>query len=245
MIRTYFYAKLVIKKATGWKNFIEMFLEVDDLANKTARGEAQLQAFLSKTYDLEFLSRDRLVQNVDLGRVETLANSVEGKKPILAHNDALMCFAVYAQRAVGSESAIYDGFGMRTWWLTKETSLLAHTTTIVKDNGGTPFIMRPEFLLNFLSHSPKASAVDPVVRELLPSHVGLQIGQHLNPSHMQKIFNHVDEWKNLSEPRREIRISSAIDALKYDRLKRYESNLDLNGTDEADTMIAALRNNSK
>lgn len=245
MIRTYFYAKLLMNRVTGWRNFIEMFVEFDDLAAKSARGESQLQAFLCKTYDLEPLLRVDLAKGVDMKRVEALAGALEGKKEILAQNDALMCFAVYAQRARGGEQAIYDGFGVRTWWLTKEAFLLQHTGAIVQEHGGIPFIMRPEFLLNFLSNSPKAAEIDPVVRDLLPSHVGLQIGQHLNPGHMHKLLGHVDDWKALPEARREIRITEAVDRLKYDRLKRYESNLDLSGTDEADAVIAALRDSVK
>ena len=57
---------------------------------------------------------------------------------------------------------------------------------------------------------------------------------------MQKIMVHVDEWKLLPEARREIRVTDAIDQLKYDRLKRYQSSLDLQGSDEADAIVAAL-----
>jgi hypothetical protein len=105
----------------------------------------------------------------------------------------------------------------------------------------TQFIMRPEFLLNFLSSSPKSEEIDPVVRDLLPSHVGLQIGQHLDPSHMHKILEHVDVWKELPEARREIKITEAVNHLKYDRLKRYENNLDLKSNDEADIVLQALK----
>jgi hypothetical protein len=160
MIRTYFYAKLLMNKVTGWRSFIEMFVEYDDLASKSSKGESQLQAFLCKTYELGFLARAELEVGVNLESVKELADALEGKKEILAQNDALMCFAVYAQRDKSKESAIYDGFGLRTWWLTKETVLLQNTGAIVKSHGGTPFIMRPEFLLNFLSNSSTTADVD-------------------------------------------------------------------------------------
>jgi hypothetical protein len=247
MIRTYFYAKLLMGKVSGWRSFIEMFVEVDDLANKSARGEAQLQAYLCKTFELEPLSRSEISKGVDLTQVEALANTLGNsfKNDILAMNDALMCFSIYAQRTRGNESLTYDGFGLRTWWLTKETSLLQHTGKLVKENGGTPFIMRPEFLLNFLSSAPKAAEIDPVVRDLLPSHVGLQIGQHMNATHMHKLLGHVEDWKVLPEARREIRITDAVDRLKFDRLKRYEKNLDIAGVDEADAVLSALRDEKK
>ena len=118
--------------------------------------------------------------------------------------------------------------------------VLQHTGAVVQQNGGIPYIMRPEFLLNFLSLSPATSVIDPVVRDLLPSHVGLQIGQHLGSHHMHKLLVHVDEWKLMPDARREIRVTDAVDQLKYDRLKRYQSSLDLTGEDEADAVVAAL-----
>jgi hypothetical protein len=175
--------------------------------------------------------------------LDRLAEALERnfKKAILARNDAAMALAVYAHRRTGREQEKYDGFGLRTWWLTKETSVLQHTGAVVQRHGATPYIMRPEFLLNFLSLSPAMEDVDPVVRDLLPSHVGLQIGQHLGDDRMRKIMVHVDEWKLLPEARREVRVTEAIDQLKYDRLKRYQSSLDLTGEDEADAIVAALK----
>jgi hypothetical protein len=242
-IRTYFYAKLLMKRVAGWRSFVEMFVEYDDLANRTSKGEAQLQAYLCKVFDLEPMSRDALLKNVNADELDRLAEALERnfKKAILARNDAAMALAVYAHRRTGREQEKYDGFGLRTWWLTKETSVLQHTGAVVQRHGATPYIMRPEFLLNFLSLSPAMEDVDPVVRDLLPSHVGLQIGQHLGDDRMRKIMVHVDEWKLLPEARREVRVTEAIDQLKYDRLKRYQSSLDLTGEDEADAIVAALK----
>ena len=62
-----------------------------------------------------------------------------------------MVYATYAQRHIHKESGIYDGFGFRTWWLTKETTILSMTGALVQGEGGTPYIMRPEFILNFIA----------------------------------------------------------------------------------------------
>lgn len=242
LIRTYFYAKLLMKRVTGWRSFVEMFVEYDDLANRSKKGEAQLQAYLCKVFQLEPLSSEDLLRAVNADELNVLASALERtfKKAVLARNDATMALAVYAQRTLRAEQQKYDGFGLRTWWLTKETYVLQHTGAIVQRHGGVPYIMRPEFLLNFLSLSPATANVDPLVRDLLPSHVGLQIGQHLSADHMHKLMVHVDEWKLMPEARREIRVTDAIDQLKYDRLKRYQSALDLTGEDEADSIVAAL-----
>lgn len=243
LIRTYFYAKLLMRRVTGWKSFIEMFLEYPDLANKSDRGQQQLQAYLCKTYDLDPISEESLLRNVkpeELDRLSTALEMRNSKNSILAKNDATMVLSVYGQRTTNEEHNKYDGFGLKTWWLTKETHVLQHTGEVVQRHGGTPYIMRPEFLLNFLSLAPASAKVDSVVRDLLPSHVGLQIGQHLKSEQMHKLLGHVDQWKDLPDARRQIRVSEAIDQLKYDRLKRYESSVDLAGVDEADAVVAAL-----
>lgn len=243
-IRTYFYARLLLNQVAGWKSFINMFVDYDELANKTAKGEAQLQAYICKVFDMEVL--DLLASPIDQKGLDVLAdklvnrNTFKVKNAELARNDALMVLSVYAQRRAGHEVAVYDGFGLKTWWLTKETNVLMHTGELVKENGSMPYIMRPEFLLNFLTLSPKANVVDPAVRDLLPSHVGLQIGQHLPSGHMQKLLAHVDDWKQLPPARVEVRVTDAVDQLKYDRLKRYAANVDLAGDPDTDILIAAL-----
>lgn len=232
-----------MQRVTGWRSFIDMFVDYDQMVARSEKGQGQLEAYLCKVFELVPVSLDTDGARPNMDSVDALAQALAQrnvKRQILARNDALMVLSVYAQRHTGREVEIYDGFGLRTWWLTKESHVLSYTGDIVKKNGGVPYIMRPEFLLNFLSLSPATAAVDPVVRDLLPSHVGLQIGQHLLPDHMHKFLTHIDRWKELPPARREVTVTDAVDQLKYDRLKRYQSNLDLTGADEADALVAAL-----
>ncbi|MDZ4818277.1 MAG: hypothetical protein SGJ20_04815 [Planctomycetota bacterium] len=243
-IRTYFYAKLLLKEIKGWNVFINQFVDPEELEKQSEKGENQLQALLCKKFSMEYIPKEEIVKGVDEEKVRKLTTDLLNrnafKREELARNDAEMVHAVYARRKLGKEIAKYDGFGLRTWWLTKEFRVLAYTGEVVRDNGGIPYIMRPEFLLNFLTLAPKATE-DPAAQQLLPSHVGLQIGQHLPSAHMQRILQEVDNWKSLSPERVEIKISDAVDRLKFDRVKRYENNLDLDGKAEADALIAALK----
>jgi len=245
LIRTYFYARLLMKQVAGWKAFINRFLDLDELTSKSEKGQAQLQAYLCKTFKLEFMSESDAKADVDKNEVDDLAEKLArrnvGKNIALAKNDALMVLSVYAQRRTNKETEKYDGFGLRTWWLTKEFHVLNYTAQIVAKHGGTPYIMRPEFLLNYLTLSPKANEADSATRQLLPSHVGLQIGQHLPEQHMRRILAEFDHWKELSPERVEVKLSDAVDRLKFDRLKRYGSNIDFTGQSEADQLIATLR----
>lgn len=245
LIRTYFYAKLLMERVSGWKSFVNMFVDYEEVISRSEKGALQLQAFICKTFDLEMLSLDEITPLIKEAELTALAadllNRNVAKNEALARNDALMVLSVYALRRSGKEVAIYDGFGLRTWWLTKETHVLGYTAELVARSGGVPYIMRPEFLLNFLTLSPKTGEVDPAIRDLLPSHVGLQIGRHLSSAHMQRFMNEFDQWKELPPARVEVRITEAIDKLKYDRLKRYGNNLDLNGDKDIDALVSALK----
>lgn len=243
-IRTYFYARLRLNQIRGWNAFINQFVDHDELDRASPTGEQQLRGFLCKKFGLEFVPSVDIQKGVDSTELDELTKELLKrhvlKREELARNDALMVLAVYARRRTGGEVAKYDGFGLRTWWLTKEYRVLAYTGDLVCKHSNMPYIMRPEFLLNFLTLAPKA-AQDRAAQQLLPSHVGLQIGQHLPAVHMQRILQEIDNWKELPPERIEVKISDTIDRLKFDRVKRYESNLDLDSKAEADELIAALK----
>ena len=247
-IRTYFYARLLLGQVRGWNAFINQFVDPDALDENSAKGENQLRGFLCKRFSLEYVSTAEIEEGVDPAELEALTKDLVKRSALkreeLARNDATMVLAVYARRRKGKEVAKYDGFGLRTWWLTKEFRVLAYTGDLVRKHDQVPYIMRPEFLLNFLTLAPKASE-DAAVHQLLPSHVGLQIGQHLPSLHMQRILKEIDNWKDLSPERIEIKVTDAVDRLKFDRVKRYESNLDLDGRAEADALIDALKSAAK
>ena len=56
---------------------------------------------------------------------------------------------------------------------------------------------------------------------------------------MHRILNEIEQWNSLSPERVEIKITDAVNNLKFDRVKRYESNLDAMGEMDADQIIAA------
>jgi hypothetical protein len=136
-----------------------------------------------------------------------------------------MVYAVYRQRKSHGEQAIYDGFGYRTWWLTKETQVLNFTAPLVIREGGVPYIMRPEFILNFIALAPHAANVRQSFRDLLPTTVGLQLGQHLKPDVMHQLLAGTAEWATLSPERVAVMIGEKVNRLKHDRLKRYLANV--------------------
>jgi hypothetical protein len=229
LIRAYYYRRFGDGGRISWDTFINMLLDPTALRAKSEKGRNELRGLLVQRFHMEFLSNEEIEVGIDQDGMRTLADKLikqrEQKNRELSINDAIMVYATYAQRRKHKESAIYDGFGYRTWWLTKETQVLNFTAALVVKEGGVPYIMRPEFILNFIALAPKAAHVRESFRELLPSTVGLQLGQHLKPETMQLLLAGTEEWASLSPERVAVIIGDRINKLKFDRFKQYTSNI--------------------
>jgi hypothetical protein len=204
-------------------------LDYDRLKTKSEKALQDLTNFLCQKFRMHWLSSDDIKAGVKAVDVEALAEKLAKTRPNknfeLSSNDALMVYAVYAQRRTRKESAIHDGLGMRTWWLTKETAVLAHTGSLVHESGGVPYIMRPEFLLNFVVLAPKAADARSKFKELLPTTVGLQLGHHLPSSAMDKMLASVEEWSQYPPERISVLLADKANRLIQDRFKQYVDKL--------------------
>lgn len=228
LIRAYYYCKFDGKKIS-WDKFLNNFLDPISLRSKAEKGRTELMGFLIQRFKMEYLSREDIsigLVHEDVNNLaENLALARGTKNQELSSNDALMVHAVYRQRKIHKESAIYDGFGYRTWWLTKETQVLNFTGDLVRREGGVPYIMRPEFILNFIVLSPNAASARKAFRDLLPTTVGLQLGQHLKPDVMHRLLSETEEWATLPPERVAVIIEGKVNRLKYDRFKQYTAKI--------------------
>ncbi len=224
LIRAYYHGRNMNGGPRSWNGFIKSLLDPAQLRNKGVQGIEQLKGLLLQRFNMDYMSLDDMKRGLDVEQVEKVAQRLGDARPgrhaDLSFNDALMAFAVYALRRTSKESAIYDGFGYRTWWLTKETHIIQMTGELVMREG-TPYIMRPEFLLNFITLAPKAAVVREQFRALLPSTVGLQLGKHLSGEAMEELLVGVKEWAALPPERITVMLTDKVNQLKYDRYKRY------------------------
>lgn len=231
LIRSYYHARIVDKSLRkGWDAFINSLLDPKCLRSKSEQGRDQLRGVLVQKFHLKFESTEDLSKGVEQAKVDSLAAQLSAarsyeKHPNLSQNDALMVHATYAHRRANNESANYDGFGYRTWWLTKETHVLSFTGQLVHQESGVPYVMRPEFLLNFVVFAAKASDARKAFSDLLPTTVGLQLGQHLKQDVMNELLDSVERWDDLSPERISIKMSDMVNKLKYDRFKQYSTKM--------------------
>jgi len=229
MIRAYLYARRSSKGPTTWRAYVNQFVGPDDLRGKMEVGKQALQGYLQQRFRMKYLSGEELTTSVPLDEVNKLASRLveqRGRKhEDLSFNDALLAYAVYAERARHHESAIYDGFGFRTWWLTKETRVATLTGELVLARGGVPYIMRPEFLLNFVALAPKAAEARKALANLLPTTAGLQLGHHVSSDIVNALMNDTAEWKDLSPERVSVLLSQKVNLLTHTRFKQYLQNV--------------------
>src|SRR5262249_40123754 len=157
--RAYFYAKLNPTEHSGsassWSSFVGQFVNAAALHRPNGRDE--LRGYLVRQLGLEFRSQADLDRYVTKEEVKKLASAMAGTKSTaqLEYNDAVMVSAVYGRRRVRRESASTSEFGLSTWWLTDESTILSRTKELVRSHRGERYMMRPEFLLNFLGLSPR------------------------------------------------------------------------------------------
>ncbi|WP_431112484.1 hypothetical protein [Variovorax paradoxus] len=225
LIRTYFFAKGKIGGPKSWWHLINSIVDPDALRARSVKANQDLMNFLLQRFKMRWMPEEDLAEGVDRREVNKLTDQLIEVRPDkhmeLSYNDALITYAIYALRAKGRESALHDGFGYRTWWLTKEVTVLSKTGMLVASHGGVPYVMRPEFLLNFIALSPKAGGVRQKFQNLLPTTVGLQLGNHLSTDAMDKMLASVEEWSLYPPERVSTMMADKVNRLMHDRFKQY------------------------
>ena len=226
LIRAYFYAKFD-NKVKGWKSYLEQFITYNKIP--TDEGREELRQYLMAEYNLEFVDNDELLSNCNSDSVTELAErmheSLDKKNMQLAYNTALLVHGIYGRRIKNSETKSVSEFGYKTWWMTNQTRVLQHTTDLIRAKR-SQFIMRPEYVLNFIGMSPNCAQVRNSFQSIFPSIFGIQLGHRLKGETFHKVIDQVKEWKDYESGRRAALMSKMSDDLKTDRLKRYQHTLD-------------------
>src|SRR5690606_38797469 len=108
----------------------------------------------------------------------------------LAYNTSLFVHGIYGLRSKNKEHSSVSEFGLKTWWMTNQSRVLKHTVDLVRKER-SQFIMRPEFLLNFLSMSPTSNDARESFNNIFPSVFGIQLGHRLKDDVFHNIMNSV------------------------------------------------------
>ena len=112
-------------------------------------------------------------------------------------------------------------FGYNTWWLTGETQILRYTKDLEKANNNVRYMMRPDFLLNFLSFAPSVAEARNTFGNVFPSMLGIHLSRRMEPSAFHKLMDEVEVAEAMDEARRNAVMAKLADKLKTDLGKRY------------------------
>ena len=193
LIRSYFYARLRplsrVDSPRGWRSFIDQVCDYNTLHNQ--RGRDQIRKYLSERFALRFVSTEDLEGLVSVEEVRALADRLElirsERKRVLADNDAKMVLSVYGKRRATGEEHKANPYGYRTWWLTHETRVRAATIDLVRKRG-SQYIMRPEFLLNFIALSPTTEEIRRAYETVFPTLLGVKLSNRIREDLFHKLM---------------------------------------------------------
>ena len=180
-------------------------------------------------YRLAFYENEELEALVDKGKVNSLAQTLldngEKENMALAHNTALLVHGIYGLRSKYKESNNGSPFGFNTWWLTNQKKVMKHTHDLISSKHAK-YIMRPEFVLNFLAIAPSCEQVRETYANVFPSTLGIELGHRLTDDVFHQVLGQVSEWKDKEPGRINALVSALSDELKSDQFKVYEETVD-------------------
>lgn len=232
LIRAYFYAKLDpppgVKSPSTWESYVQQFCTPDRIGRRD--GMEELRRYLQSTFKMVYEAR-KDIENMVLDKesqvdLETITESLREHKAAdeLARNDALLTLAVYRRRHAKGEYSKATEFGYKTWWLTTETSILRYTKDIVTQRGSR-YMMRPEFVLNFVALAPKLADVRKAYESVFPSLLGVRLANRVKEDVFRDMMTKIKAANDLEPGRREALIAQYSDQLKGDFHKVYDHNL--------------------
>ena len=230
LIRAYLYGKLsppegVVAPAT-WDAYLNHIAPRDRIQNER-EGSDYVRRYLIGQFGLKEVTRERMKASTASSEVERLTKELLHTKsrPELAENDALIVNQIYADRLAHQERSGGREFGFRTWWLSGESRILRHASHLI-DRHGARFLIRPDFLLNFLTLAPSTSELRLLHRETFPAVSGLRLARRVEPERLKKVLREYRAAQDLEPARRSAEMARISDTLKSDYLRAYTNHFD-------------------
>ena len=220
LIRAYLYAKTAppagVEGPRSWNSFLRQFVDPTSLHSR--RGLEQIKKYLIEQFRLTYVTAKELTEYTSAGEIEELASRLEvagsGKVKVLAENDVKMALGVYGRRAK-KEGVGSGAFGHRTWWLTEETTIQTVTRELVREHGAG-YIMRPEFLVQFMALSPSERQVREAHEAIFPTLLGIKLSNRVPEQAYQRIMRMVREAGEVNDARARVMAGEFADMLKGD-----------------------------
>ena len=229
LIRAYLHAKwepLTEHIPSNWPNFIGQICNHGDL-EKDSVSRDQIRQYLMEKFQLEYLDDTDIAELVDQDEARELAAQILPIKSeeVLARNDARQILAVYGKRRALREAHTPNPYGYRTWWLTHEMKVRGRTRQLVQKKGGH-YIIRPEFILNFIALSPTTEAVRKSYGNIFPTLLGVRLSNRMREEVFHDVMRRVKHIYEVDDARANVQMAQLSNQLKGDNYKQYEVEFD-------------------
>lgn len=212
LIRGFFYHKLSNHSLT-FKKYIDNFVNPEaDKANK----KYELKEFFKDEFGIEFFSRENDLRDFmtekDLSLLtDTLAKDKPSRQQAI--NDANTILMIYTKRKVDNEDQ-NGAFGFRSWWLSTDTKTFAAVERSLGDKYSPSCYIRPDFLLNFITLSPKAKEIELAYDNIFPNTLGISLSRHIDEGFTKAISECIKQHEGYRHSRVKTIIHTEIDRLK-------------------------------
>jgi hypothetical protein len=234
LIRSYFYARLApadgVAPPKDWRAYVSQFCNYEDVRNNV--GDHELADYLIRKFGLAYESTEEMLGGIDADELDTLTNDIQKVREhggwvkaagdILAYNDALQVLRVYQRRMDNSENSPGNPFGFRTWWLTQDGKVRRGAARAVSSHGGKFFMMRPEFLINYIGLSPSLAEVHKSFETVFPSALGVRLSSGIRTEDFEKVMRDAAELAEVDDARAGAMITALTEKLKGDTMKVFD-----------------------
>lgn len=212
MLRAFFYSRSR-NKALDFRSFMNNFVDPS-----FSSLEEDIIEFLKGEFGIQFIPDSSVNIFQDPKEISLISTELEKvkKHKDIAINHAKIALAVYYLREKKNEKGNLGVFGYKTWWLTQDVKTFLAVRQHFSEKYNVTCYIRPDFLFNYISISPKKQDVDSVFSQMFPSLLGVSISYHIPP----EIFDLTHKFLLDHKEKTPVRIKSILrnlaDQLKSD-----------------------------
>ncbi|OGW45276.1 MAG: hypothetical protein A2Y66_08830 [Nitrospirae bacterium RBG_13_41_22] len=212
MLRAYFYSKMR-GQTSSFSDFVDNFVS-PDLRNI----EDDLLIWLKDTFGIKYVTDGSLKIKIDQNEFDILSQKLEAEKktPRQAKTDAKLILTIFRIREMNNEKTDSGVFGFKTWWLSKDVITQRELSSLFEGKYKTSCYIRPDFLYNYISLTPRTYEVDEAYREIFPTLIGINISYHLPKELTDFVHQQIKEHKSKNPSRMKMILRDLVEKIMTD-----------------------------
>jgi len=214
LIRAHLY-----ERAKGSGETFQQFINKFVTPGASTRHMAQeLTLFLKEEFGIQSISDQALGVQVASSKLKALSAELQKHKKtsIQATNDAKTILTILALREKNNEFGDGGIFGLKSWWLSKDTWTHRAVTKCFKPDKPVSCYLRPDFLLNYIALSDRANTASKVFDEMFPTLIGVSLSHHVTDDMSKAVHDVIKSHKGLSTSRLKAAIATSTTRLMTD-----------------------------